>query len=134
MAQIWLAELGTPVVWKKKLTDFAGNNFGPMFSADGKMIYYVSDESETPNVWKMDLNGGHKAQVTKHKGDGVRNMRLSANGAKMVYEYESQIYIADAKSGEAHPVNIEAPCDDRDNVLRRQVFDSANQYAVSPDG
>src|SRR3954471_2094254 len=52
-------EGGTP----KKLTDVGEGNDRPRWSPDGK-LYYTSDRSGTPQIWRMDADGSNTKMIT----------------------------------------------------------------------
>jgi len=65
--QIWLARTsGTDL---KQLTTDPSSNSNPVFSPDGKTIYFLSDRSGSSQVWQIPLNGGEAQQVSNLYGD-----------------------------------------------------------------
>src|SRR4051794_25832820 len=115
-ADIWLARFTTPVEEPVRLTDNAGQDFAPLWTPDGETLFYVSDRAGQVNLWSMDRKGGRQRQLTHHKADGVRLPDISADGRKIVYEYVSEIWICDTKSGDSHPIPIQAASDARENL------------------
>src|SRR5205823_6066133 len=72
-----------------RVTDYDGMDMWPMFSADGRTIYYVSDVANgTPNVVKTSVTGGRPTAVTRHVGDAVRFASIARNGSLIAYEYD----------------------------------------------
>jgi Tol biopolymer transport system component len=54
-----------------QLRQLTTNPFGqvvPSWSADGKSVYYASNETGSWQVWRQDVNGGSPSQVTKRGG------------------------------------------------------------------
>ncbi len=139
-ADIWLARFTAPVSEPKRITTNLGNDFAPLFSRDGKRLYYVSDRkgasgSPQVNLWSMDLAGGAQKQLTFHEADGVRIPSYAPKAEKIAYEYGSQIWLLDLKSGRSAPVAIEARPDDRRNTtVERTASSNPTEYTVSPDG
>lgn len=134
-ADIWLARFTTPVEAPIRLTQNPGQDFAPLWSPDGETIYYVSDRGGQVNLWSMDRKGGRQRQLTKFTTDGVRLPDLSADGRKIVFEYNSEIWVYDTKSGASHAVPIEAPSDARENLNAERTFTGGlSEYSVSPDG
>ena len=43
-------------------------NVVPSWSRDGTALYFASNRTGTPQVWKLNLGTGHEAQVTQHGG------------------------------------------------------------------
>ncbi len=54
----------------KQLTFDSGRNSLPTVSRDGRYIIYVSNRMGTRNIWRMDIDGGNKKQLT-HGSDDV---------------------------------------------------------------
>jgi tricorn protease len=134
-ADIWLAQMATPIDSPKRLTENTGQDFAPLWSPDGETIYYVSDREGQVNLWSMDRKGERQRQLTKHTTDGVRLPDISADGRKIVYEFDSEIWVYDTKSGAAHSVSIEAPSDARENLNAERTYTGGvSEYTVSPDG
>src|SRR6185437_5444989 len=81
----------------RRVTAFNGQDNSPMWSADGKTLFYVSEIHGTPaNIVRLflsstDPSSGGKPSVkptpvTAHKDDGVRRARISRDGQWIVYE------------------------------------------------
>jgi len=55
---------GTP----ERLTFDPATDGVPSYSRDGRSIYFVSNRGGSNQVWKMDGDGGHPRQITRHGG------------------------------------------------------------------
>ncbi len=55
------------------------NEHDPAFSADSKTLYYISDDSGSDQIWRVDVPSGAAKQVSKFKTD-VGGFKLSPNG------------------------------------------------------
>jgi len=142
---IWLCDADGS--HNRQLTNFAGQDGSPMWSADGKWIYYVSEFYGTPaNIVRMPSTPVGNAdsstvtatppqQITFHKDDAVRRARISANGAWIVYECGADLWIASTKEGvPPRKLAIEVNADDKVNPERPETFTSrATEFVVSPD-
>ncbi|HZU37248.1 MAG TPA: DPP IV N-terminal domain-containing protein, partial [Gemmataceae bacterium] len=134
----------------RQLTNFNGQDGSPMWSPDGKTIYYVSECHGTPaNIVSLPVDATNllasadtKAQVsvqpkqlTFHKDDGVRRARISRNGEWIVYECGPDLYVVGTKEGcKPRPLSIEVYADDKVNSERVVTFTKdATEFAVSPD-
>lgn len=125
------------------LTTFDGQDTSPMWSPDGKTIYYVSEQFGTPaNIVAVAVNpaegraetGAVVRQVTHHKDDSVRLARLSGNGEWLIYECGFDIYVASTKSDGPAPrkLLIEAYADDKVSPDRLETWtNKATEYALS---
>jgi tricorn protease len=134
-ADIWLARFTTPVGEPKRLTTNPAHDFMPLFSRDGRRLYYASDRKGQVNIWSMELAGGAQKQLTFHTSDGVRIPSYAPQAEKIAYEYASGIWILDLRSGKTAPVPIEAVSDVRRNLdVERTVNANPTEYTISPDG
>ena len=116
------------------LTQHNGNDKWPVFG--GGHVYYVSDDGSTKtfNVWKMNIDGSAKTQVTFHEGDQVRYAAVSKDGKILVYEYLNKLYRKD-QGKEPYPLKIHAPSDYKtEPVTVKHYSDDASEMAVSPEG
>lgn len=57
---IWLCTLDGERTYQK-ITRFAGEDREPVWSADGRSFYYLSEESGSFNVWKAATDGSENA-------------------------------------------------------------------------
>ncbi len=67
---------------EKQLTS-TGANDGPDFGPDGR-IYFTSDRSGAPQVWRMNADGTQPEQLTRDEGSD-RFPHVAPNGKQMVY-------------------------------------------------
>jgi tricorn protease len=118
----------------KRLTMHEGNDLSPMWSADNKRIYYITDKDGIFNIWSMDLAGNNKKQLTHHKSDGVRFPAISRNGEVIAYEWETEIRTIAAAGGESRKIGILAPTENKVNVEEWKTFSGeASEMVLSPD-
>ena len=121
----------------RRLTDFTGQDNSPMWSADGKHIYYVSEVKGTPaNIVQQDVAGTKKPQlVTSHKDEAVRKARISGNGDWIVYECGADLWIASTKEGIApRKMTIEVNADDAVNTeTTATLTQGASEFALTAD-
>lgn len=87
-SQLYLIDNKTKEI--KQFTSAGKHNGSPLWSNDSKTIYYLSDRSESSQVWKINIDGGEAIQVTDVK-DGVGNFKLSPNGKYLSYTSEVEI-------------------------------------------
>jgi len=134
-ADVWIARFTAPISEPRRITTNPSQDFQPAFSKDGKRLYYASDRKGQVNIWSMDLEGGNQHQLTQHTTDGVRVPGYQPNADKLVYEYNSEIWLLDLKSGKSAQVPIDIATDDRRNAeARRTITTNPSEYTVSPDG
>jgi tricorn protease len=119
----------------RRLTGFNGQDGSPMWSADGKTIYYVSEQFGLANICRIPAEGGTAQPVTRHADDGVRRARISANGEWIVYECGADIYVC-STNGEPNcrKVAIDAAADDQTNPEATvTVNQNISEYALAPN-
>jgi tricorn protease len=131
---IWISDAdGTH---NRRLTSFVGQDTSPMWSADGKFVYYVSEYFGNPaNVVRQSADGQTPPQqVTFHKEDAVRRARISHNGEWIVYECGPDIWVVSTDGGTPRKLAIEVHADDKVNTERVASFTrGASEFALSPD-
>ncbi len=114
----------------RKLSDFKGENRSPVFAPDEKDIYYLSEESGSFNVWKLD-HKGEKKQLTFFDTHPVRHLSISTNGM-LCFSYHGQIYTM-RESEKPLKISVFAP-NNRKLGEDRNFLGSVNEIAVSPSG
>jgi dipeptidyl aminopeptidase/acylaminoacyl peptidase len=77
-------------IWTADLSQDAVRSIGlsgslPRWSGDGKSLYFVSSESGSPQVWKLQLHmSGAREQMTKLPR-GIDALRVSPDGKSLVF-------------------------------------------------
>src|SRR5207344_1296697 len=120
----------------RPLTTFNGQDTSPMWSADGQLVYYVSECCGTPaNIVSQDAAGkGKPQQLTFHKEDSVRKARISANGEWIVYECGGDLWVVSTRDGQSRKLAIEVHTDEKANSERSITYTrDATEYALSAD-
>ena len=117
-----------------QLTTFAGEDRNACWSADEQSVYYLSEESGSFNVWKMDAsNPNQKTQLTDFDLHPVRFLSVSSDGT-LCFGYHGEVYTLQ-EGGEPQMVNISIRTDDKYNARRLETFsDKATEMALSPNG
>jgi tricorn protease len=130
----------------RRVTTFDGQDNAPMWSADGRHLYFVSECCSGPggvaNVVKQELsparNGpamvGKPVVLTGHKEDRVRRARINASGEWIVYECGADLWMVSTKTGQSRKLAIEAHADDKTDPERTVSYTTgASQFAISQD-
>ncbi|MBN1592347.1 MAG: PD40 domain-containing protein, partial [Candidatus Coatesbacteria bacterium] len=131
-SDIWLKALdGSPA---RLFTLFDGRDSDPMWSSDGKSIYFLSDRDGAANVWEKPVDGGEARQLTHFATDGTISANISANGQTIVCELMGEIYAVDTTSGATRKIEIIAPSDYKANPIEYRTLREASEIALSPDG
>lgn len=131
--EIWLMRDGSTPGYEK-LTDRGAKNMWPMWSSDGRSIFYVSDRGGTENLWVQSV-AGQARQITQFKTGRVLWPNISYDGREIVFERDFGIWKLDTGSGQATEVRISrrgaaaAP-----NVEHLRLADQLRELRLSPDG
>ncbi len=117
-----------------KLTSFVGGDSAPVWSSDGDMIYFLSEQNKNNfNVWKMDNQGDKLEQVSNFDTHPVRDLSISNNDL-MAYSWHGNIY-TQTPNDAPQKLNIKliAP---KVNVeeMPINIAGKANRFSVSPNG
>lgn len=128
---IWLCSLDGDRAYSK-LTTFNGEDRNPVWAADNKSFYYLSEEKGSFNVFKRDMDGNSSKQITNHAKHPVRFLTAAANGT-LCYGYNGEIYTV-KEGATPQKVQISIITDKNDKDLIRQIKQSgATEIALSPD-
>ncbi|QOY86212.1 S41 family peptidase [Paludibaculum fermentans] len=130
-SEIWLWKEGAAAPFTK-LVEMGARNEWPMWSADGKSLYYVSDRGGAENLWAWQ--GGATKPVTKFKDGRVLWASIGYDGKTIVFERDFGIWQCDTKSGQAAQVPITLRGTPSGTGFSRQPLASFGGLALSPDG
>ncbi|MDD7461082.1 MAG: S41 family peptidase [Prevotellaceae bacterium] len=126
-------------IWLKKghqytkLTSFNGEDRTPRWAANGDAYYYLSEEDGTFNVYKRQLDGSGKTQLTHHKNHPVRFLTVAGNGT-LCYGYDGEIYTL-KEGASPQKVNVQVTADRNDKDLNRKTLtNGAREVKLSPNG
>src|SRR5438874_2324315 len=66
VSHLWLAPVpaGRPAAPPRQLTFAAAQDRSPRWSPDGRRLFFVSDRSETWQLWVLPLDGGEPRVLT----------------------------------------------------------------------
>lgn len=116
----------------KKYTTWEGKDFGATIDRNGN-IYFISDEANGEyNLYTLD--GDRKKGLTSFSSS-IKTPQVNANGGKVVFEKDYQLWIYDVKAGKESRLNISII---RNNTLPKEkdfdVRGKISAFDVSPDG
>jgi tricorn protease len=129
----------------RQVTSFNGQDNSPMWSADGKTLFYVSDiDGTSANIVRLPLDPApstsgkpvvHPKPVTSHKDDGVRRARISANGEWIVYECGADLWVTSTREGSTpRKLAIEVNADDKTNPEEIKILtNGATEFSPAAD-
>jgi tricorn protease len=107
----------------------------PMWSADGKRLYFVSDRSGSENLWVREEGVRRARQLTNFTDGRLLWPSISYDGKAIVFERDFGIWRYDTASGKAAAVPISlrgAPAGP--DVSRLSATNNFRDLALSPDG
>ena len=118
----------------RQLTSFKGENRNPLWAADGKQFYYLSEESGSFNIFRKGLAvQDNPVQLTHYKDCPVRFLSASGNDL-LCYSYDGEIYTLQPGE-EPKKVTVRITRDDMQRDVIRQLRSSgASEISVSPKG
>ncbi len=127
---IWLMDLESGEY--RQLTTFEGGDHNPVWS-DNDTFYYTSEEkSGVFNVWRSDLDGDNKRQITDFDLHPVRSLSISDDG-DLAFVHHGSIYVKDGRTPKKLKVTIAA--DSQENAIDlTRLSGRISEFAVSPDG
>lgn len=139
--EVWIANADGS--GHKQLTTFDGQDGSPMWSPDGRKVFYVSELGSRPgsaNVVAQNLGAGGTPEggfqrLTTHEEETVRRARVSANGEWIVYECGADLWVVGTRtSSPPRKLAIEVNADDKSNTERTVTFTrDATEFALNPD-
>jgi len=106
----------------------------PMWSPDGKTLYFMSDRSGSQNIWSVPLPGGDPKQLTHFEHGRVLYPSIGYDGRSIVFERNMAIWRLDLASGHAAEVPITLRGASSTPGVQLHHDDHYTEMALSPDG
>jgi Tol biopolymer transport system component len=134
-SEIWVRREGSPAKYEK-ISGGGVKELWPMWSGDGKNIYFVRDTKGVQNIWVKASNGaGEARQVTKFRDGRVLWPSISYDGKTIVFEHDFEIWKLNTGSGQASRIPVTRRSAPSSAVteslsLNNQIRD----FELSPDG
>ncbi len=128
---IWIYDIETGS--HTKLSGFRGEDREPVWAADGKGLYYLSERSGSFNIWQQECMPEAEPEcITNHGPHPVRFLSIADDGT-LCYGYNGQIW-RKPRDGESQQVAIQAIAGDRVNAEQiKMIKDGATEFAVAPN-
>lgn len=116
----------------KQYTNYEGKDFNPSVDKNG-IIYFISDENNNEyNLYQIE--NGKKIPLTQFDSS-IKKPSVSANGSKVIFEKDYQLYIYDVATKSTKALNVSL--NTNKTLEKEQNFSVENNisyYDVSPDG
>jgi Tol biopolymer transport system component/C-terminal processing protease CtpA/Prc len=137
-SELWLLQDGAKPRYEQ-LTKRGAKQLWPMWSPDGKTLFYVSDRGGAQNIWALGVGdtagAAQERQVTKFTDGRVLWPTISHDGRTIVFERDFEVWSLDTTSGDAQKVPIAkrgAPSSPA--VEHVSMTNGFQDLALSPDG
>ncbi len=132
-SEIWLVRDGAQPRYER-VTESGAKSAWPMWSADGRTLYFMSDRSGAENVWVRPPDGAAR-QLTKFTDGRVLWPAIAADGRAIVFERDMGIWSLDPSTGavRALPITLRgAPAGP--GVEHLSLSRQFRELALAPDG
>lgn len=142
---LWVRALAGGPSWR--ITDWAGDDDLPQWSADGTALYFTSERADSVRALyrqALRIAGGPGGEtevsaagpaelVARLAGDDLHALQLSADGRWAAFESLGEIYVVSTAGGAPRRVAIDCPADPQRNEVTRQILTSgATEFAFAP--
>ena len=105
-SQIWIAHIGAATPQYQAITKDESKNAWPMWSGDGRTIYFMSDRGGTENIWSTAAQGGAAKALTSFKNGRLVWPSIANDGKTIVFERNFGVWSVDVASGKTSEVPI----------------------------
>lgn len=134
--EIYVGSITDPRTPPRRLTNTLRHDIWPMFSPDGKSLYYVTDTDGVGNLWRVPTRGGRPVQVSKQRDGYIHYPCISRDGSRIVYETDFSLWVIDPRERNARParLNVQASLPPAAEMVERRLDGRATELEISPDG
>ncbi len=105
-SQIWLLHFGGESPRYEAVTKDDAKDAWPMWSADAKSLFYVSDKSGAENIWTAPPTGNGAKAVTSFTNGRLLWPTMSYDGKTIVFERDLGVWSLDVATGRTARVPI----------------------------
>jgi tricorn protease len=133
-SEIWIVRSAAAPEYRP-VTKGGAKDAWPMWSADGKTLYFMSDRSGAQNIWTMSADGAGAKALTTFKDGRVLWPSISRDGKTIAFERDFGIWTVDTAGGQTREVSIALRGAPASAAVEHRTFtDQIQELAVSPDG
>ena len=142
-AEIWLLRSfdGGAGTYERVTAAGGAKEMWPMWSADGRRLFYVSDRVDSgnkngaQNIWTATPGRSDYKRVSNFTDGRVLWPSISYDGREVVFEHNFSIWKLDTDSGKASEVSIvRRGASAGPGVERMRLSDQISEMQLSPDG
>jgi tricorn protease len=134
-SEIWLATEGAPAATRyRRIVERGAKALWPMWSADAKGVFYMSDRGGAENIWHAAIDGASRP-VTKFARGRVLWPTITSDGRTIAFERDFGIWTLDTASGRTTELQVELRGVPATPAIEHQRL--TNQFSdlvLSPDG
>ncbi len=142
-SEIWLLRSfdAGPATYERVTAPGGAKELWPMWSADGRTLFYVSDRMDAgnkngaQNIWTATPGGSGARRLSTFTDGRVLWPSISYDGREVVFEHNFSIWKLDTASGKASEVAItRRGASAGPTVERQRLTDRISELQLSPDG
>ncbi|MEZ4807151.1 MAG: S41 family peptidase [Flavobacteriales bacterium] len=135
---VWTYDMGSKAF--KRLTTYVGEDTDPVFSPDGRSVYYLSEDPlgttsgrTSFNVYRIGVNGGTPTRVSALKDHPIRSL-TSSDAGLLCFSFNGELYTMQ-DGGAATKVQVSIAADDRYTAVKTvKVNGNVSEMEISPTG
>lgn len=117
----------------RRITTSNAEDRNPVFTDNDRAFFYLSEQSGSFNVHRMNLSGGQSQQLTQFRTRPVRFLSAARNGL-LAFSYDGALYTL-TPGQQPRKVNVTIAADAKANTERIvTVTGGASDLAVAPSG
>ena len=132
-SEIWLKGIAEGSAYKQLVVEDAKQGW-PMWSAEGRDLFYTSDRTGAENLFRLAVNGGTSKQITRFEDGRLLWPSISLDGREIVFERNFAIWKLDTKSGVTAEIPIVLRGASSTPAVTHLVLTQFTGLALSPDG
>lgn len=136
-SEIWIRPFSTAALSDtdyQQITETGARSVWPMWDADGKSLFFVSDRSGNQNLWKTDLQG-KATMLTQFTDSRVLWPSITKDARTIVFERDWKIWKYDVASQKVSALEINLRGNANQQLPQyKDVSDEFQELVVSPDG
>ena len=135
--ELWLKPLTSPSATDAgyhRLLPADSKHAWPMWSPDGKTLFYMSDKSGSENIWSANAASGAEHQVTHFTSGRCLWPTISYDGKTIVFERDFAVWKLDTPGGSASEVAVTLRGAPSAAAVAYTPLTHWQDLAVAPDG
>lgn len=131
--ELWLAPQDGAGGWRKLSQDGSRSSW-PLWSADGKSLWYVGNPGGQENLYRRPLDGPAQ-RITAFNDGRVLWPSIAADGRTIAFERGYALWTLDTASGETRQIHVKLNGSGATPAVERfAVGDRIEELRLSPDG